>query len=74
VDGRHFPHVTLPEGSYSARGSGGHNMLVIPSDDLLIVHRVNTDVQGRRVNDADFGTLVSHILAARPAGADGRTR
>jgi CubicO group peptidase (beta-lactamase class C family) len=74
VDGRHFPGVALPDGSYSARGSGGHNMLLIPGYDLLIVHRVNTDIQGRRVDDADFGTLVSHILAARPAGADGRPR
>lgn len=46
--GLHLPGVTLPAGSYSARGAGGHYILNIPALDLAIVHRVDTDVEGRR--------------------------
>jgi CubicO group peptidase (beta-lactamase class C family) len=60
----HLPGVTLPEGSYSARGAGGHYLLIIPSRNMVIVHRVNTDIRSNRVAKAEFGTLVQMILAA----------
>lgn len=63
--GRHLPGVELPGGSYSARGAGGHYILVIPAADLVIVHRVNTDLPGRHVTSAEFGQLVKILLAAR---------
>jgi len=74
--GKHLPEATLP-GMYSARGAGGHYVLVIPSLDLVIVHRVDNDAptkdvktvtdQGLRplVNAASFGHLVKLILEAR---------
>ncbi len=62
--GMHLAGVTLPEGSYSARGAGGHYILVIPALDIVIVHRVNTDIEGRSVKSSDFGELVRLILAA----------
>lgn len=62
--GMHFPGVTLPAGSYSARGAGGHYILVVPALDLVVVHRVNTDMEGRRVESAQFGGLVRRILDA----------
>ncbi|HCN79024.1 MAG TPA: hypothetical protein DIT13_17805 [Verrucomicrobiales bacterium] len=62
--GVHLGGVTLPGGSYSARGAGGHKILVIPALDLVIVHRVNTDIEGRQVSSADFGALVRRILDA----------
>ncbi len=62
--GKHLPGVTLPDGSYSARGAGGHYILVVPSLNLVIVHRVNTDVQGARVEKGEFGKLVDLILNA----------
>jgi homoserine O-acetyltransferase len=65
VNGRHFPGVTLPEGSYSARGAGGHNIVVIPGYDTVIVHRVNTDIAGQQVTGEQFGRLLALILAAR---------
>lgn len=63
-NGTHLPGVTLPEGSYSARGAGGHYILNIPSLDLVIVHRVNTDIKDRSVSSSEFGELVRLILAA----------
>ena len=65
-DGKHLPGVTLPEGSYSARGAGGHYIVVIPPLDLVIVHRVNTDIEERSVTSAQFGELVRLILVAHP--------
>jgi CubicO group peptidase (beta-lactamase class C family) len=61
----HLPGVTLPEGTFSARGAGGHFVLVIPSFRLVIVHRVDTYVRGQEVSDRKFGQLVKLILDAR---------
>ncbi|MBP87820.1 MAG: hypothetical protein CMJ64_14045 [Planctomycetaceae bacterium] len=66
VDGRHFPGVTLPKGSFSARGYRGHFLLVVPAWDLIVVHRVNSFQQDTRVSKTDFGALLRMILAARP--------
>ena len=63
--GRHLPGATLPDGAYSARGAGGHYILVIPPLDLVIVHRVNTDIPGQSVSAEEFGRLVQLILDAR---------
>jgi CubicO group peptidase (beta-lactamase class C family) len=60
-----FPGVVLPEGTFSAYGSGGHYCLVIPPLDLVIVHRVDTDQKGREVNRFQFGDLLQLILDAR---------
>ena len=58
----HLPNVKLPEGTYSARGAGGHFVLIIPKYNMVIVHRVDTDIPNNRVTDADCGKLVSIIL------------
>lgn len=64
TNGRHLPNVTLEDGTYSARGAGGHYILVIPTNDMVIVHRVNTD--GRNsVSSGEFGRLVQMILNAK---------
>ena len=63
--GKHLPGASLPDGSYSARGAGGHYILVVPAYDLVIVHRVNTDVRGNSVSGQQFGKLVQLILDAR---------
>ena len=65
VDGRHFPDVTLADGSYSARGAGGHFIVVIPARKLVVVHRVNTDLPGRGVAAVEFGRLLRLILEAK---------
>lgn len=61
----HLPHVELPEGTYSARGAGGHYIVVIPAYDMVVVHRVNTDLKNNTVAKADFGRLLAMILQAR---------
>lgn len=73
-DGVHLPGVKLPAGSFSARGAGGHFILVVPSLDLVIVHRVNTDVKERRVETKEFGELTSLILQAHESNAEPKGR
>jgi CubicO group peptidase (beta-lactamase class C family) len=74
--GVHFPESTLP-GMFSARGAGGHYLLVVPTLDLVIVNRVDNDppVRDSRtvaetadrtlVSKAQFGHLAKLILDAR---------
>jgi CubicO group peptidase (beta-lactamase class C family) len=76
--GVHFPEVSIP-GMFSARGAGGHYLLVIPSLDLVIVHRVDNEPSVKDsktvaemadrdfVTKAQFGHLVKLILDARVA-------
>ena len=64
VNGRHLPGVILNDGAYSARGYGGHYILIVPDMDVVIVHRVNTDI-GNSVTGVEFGILVGLILDAR---------
>jgi CubicO group peptidase (beta-lactamase class C family) len=68
IDGKHLPGMTVPEGSFSARGVGGHYMLVVPAYDLVIVHRVDTDIEGREVTKPQIAKLVQMIFDARSAG------
>jgi len=64
VGGTHLPGVDLPDGAYSARGAHGHYILVVPTLDLVIVHRVGSDIAGRDVTADQFGKLVKLMLDA----------
>ena len=61
----HFPNADIPEGSYSARGRGGHHLLVVPEYNMVIVHRVDTFIEGNATKKEDFGKLVQMIFDAR---------
>jgi len=67
VDGRHFPGVTLPPGSFSARGNRGQYLVIIPAWQVVVAHRVNTFQENTSVDASQFGHLLNLILAARPA-------
>jgi CubicO group peptidase (beta-lactamase class C family) len=76
--GVHFPEVALP-GIYSARGSGAHYIFVIPTLDMVVVHRTDNDPpvrdaktiaeianRGSVAKDrAEFGHLLKLILDAQ---------
>ena len=77
--GVHFPEVSLP-GIYSARGNGAHYIFIVPTLDMVIVHRTDndppvkdaktiTDYANRSSpaseNRTVFGHLVRLILDAR---------
>jgi CubicO group peptidase (beta-lactamase class C family) len=62
---KHFPDDQLKAGAFSARGAGGHFIVIIPDRKLVIVHRVNTDIPGKQVSGAKFGALLKLILKAK---------
>ena len=61
----HIANVKLKEGTYSARGAGGHYMFVIPEYDMVFVHRVNTFLPENSVTPQDVGKLLNMILEAK---------
>ncbi|RAV29652.1 hypothetical protein DN748_05895 [Sinomicrobium soli] len=61
----HMPHATVPEGTYSAQGARGQRLMVIPEYNMVIVHRVNSDIKGNTVSASDMGELFKLILDAR---------
>jgi CubicO group peptidase (beta-lactamase class C family) len=78
--GVHFPEVSLP-GIYSARGVGAHYLFIIPTLDLVVVHRTDNDPPVRdaktiaeisnrgsvSTDRAEFGHLLKLILDAQTA-------
>jgi CubicO group peptidase (beta-lactamase class C family) len=65
ANGKFYPNVNLPDGTFSANGYRGHKVLVIPQWDLVIVHRVNTFEKEGSVSTNEFGKLMKLILDAR---------
>jgi CubicO group peptidase (beta-lactamase class C family) len=64
VRGGLFPNVSVREHSFYASGYRGHNVIVLPYRNLVVVHRVNTDQPDVTVGDSQIGTLLWFILAA----------
>ncbi len=73
--GAHFPGAKVPPGTYSARGAGGHFLVVIPARNLVVVHRFDNDPPAKDVRtvfewgykgigNAEFGPLLQLILDA----------
>lgn len=63
VDGNHFNSVEkVPEGTYTARGARGHVLAVVPSLDLVFVHRTDTAVSGQRVTYDDIGRVFELVV------------
>jgi len=58
-----FPNVDEGPGTYWASGFGGQNVIVLPSRNLVVVHRVDTDAR-RSVDETSIGTLLWMILDA----------
>jgi len=58
-----FPNVDEGPGSYYASGAYGQNVIVMPSRNLVVVHRVDSDA-GHSVDDTSIGTLLWMILDA----------
>ena len=76
--GVHFPEVSVP-GIFSARGAGAHFLFIIPTLDLVIVHRTDNDPPVRdaktvaevanrgsvSTDRAEFGHLLKLLLDAQ---------
>jgi CubicO group peptidase (beta-lactamase class C family) len=65
ASGPHFTSADFKGPVFSARGAGGHFIVVVPYLSLVVVHRVNTDIAGRDVTGSQFGHLMQLILEAK---------
>lgn len=64
-DGVHFPGGILPPDAYSARGWGGHVVLVVPSRDLVVVHRAQAEAKPfRTMGKFALGRILGAVVAA----------
>jgi CubicO group peptidase (beta-lactamase class C family) len=63
-DGVFLPGAITPKGGYAAMGAGGHYCIVIPVLDMVVIHRVDTEIAGREVNRFKMGRLLRLLLAA----------
>lgn len=59
-----FPHVSIREPGYYASGWGRQLAIVLPYLDLVVVHRVNTDLPNPFPSRSEIGKLLWLILAA----------
>lgn len=54
---------------YTASGSGGHRIMVMPDEDMVIVHRVNT-YDAMAVSESHIQQMVATIRDAKVRGAE----
>lgn len=59
-----LPETNLPEDSYMAHGVGGQTLLIIPSSELVVVNRVDTDAN-KSMSLKQIGGLVKTLLQAK---------
>jgi CubicO group peptidase (beta-lactamase class C family) len=61
----HYPFVVLPDGSFSARGTGEQHLVVIPALRLVIVHLTDTEHGPSAMRVTQFARILRTILEAR---------
>jgi CubicO group peptidase (beta-lactamase class C family) len=59
-----LPNVDEGPGAYAAQGASGHRLIIMPSRNLVVVHRSNTEAGGYDVPEWEVGTLLWLILDA----------
>jgi CubicO group peptidase (beta-lactamase class C family) len=60
------PEKTFKQKCYSAEGSGGHALILLPDSDMIIVHRANTYIEPWIAVDwTHIKEIVNKIIAAR---------
>ncbi|HWI18697.1 MAG TPA: serine hydrolase [Vicinamibacterales bacterium] len=65
VNAEAHPELRLPNGSFTASGSGGQRLTVIPQIDTVVVNLMNTDEPGPRIGSSEWDALLADLLAAR---------
>lgn len=64
LNGEHYPFIKMPDGSYSARGTGEQTLLIIPAYDLIIVHQTEVSSPDDDImHVVEFAKLLKNILS-----------
>src|SRR6202522_86230 len=61
--------ISFPGGSFWAEGHLGQYAVVVPSLDLIVIHRVDGDMTKRTVHKRQIARMVEMVVAAAPASA-----
>lgn len=70
LNGLHLPFLTLPDGTFSARGTGEQMVLVIPSIDVVWVHRTRITSPGQEMMKVvQTARLLRSLLGAHRDGS-----
>ncbi len=65
-NGEHYPFIKMPDGTYSARGTGEQTLLIIPAYDLIIVHQTEVNSPSDDImHVVEFARLLKKILDSR---------
>lgn len=59
------PELGIPDGSFTASGTGGQRLTVIPSIETIVVNLMNTDVPGPRIDSDQWDAIMATVVAAR---------
>jgi CubicO group peptidase (beta-lactamase class C family) len=65
VGAKDHPELGIPDGTFTASGSGGQRLTVVPSIETVVVNMMNTDVPGPRIGSDAWDSILSVVLAAR---------
>jgi CubicO group peptidase (beta-lactamase class C family) len=71
ADGAMYPGASVPPGTYAAMGNGGHQIVVMPAIDTIVVHRVDNDHAPRWVDEPQIGYLLHLLLEAAGVPSSG---
>ena len=62
-NGEHYPFVKLPNGTFSARGTGEQSLVIIPKYNMVIVHQTEVNSPSdKMMRVTQFGMLLKTIL------------
>jgi|SRR5262245_43388091 len=59
------PELGIPDGTFTASGSGGQRLTVIPQIETIVVNLMNTDEPGPRIGSREWDELLARVMAAR---------
>ena len=59
------PELGVPDGSFTASGSGGQRLTVIPQIESVVVNLMNTDEPGPRIGSREWDQLLARVMEAR---------
>ena len=59
------PDLASSEGSFTASGTGGQRLTVIPGIRTIVVNLMNTDEPGPRIGSTEWDNLIDKVMSAR---------
>lgn len=63
MNGQHYPFVNFPDGTFSARGTGMQDLIIVPEYDMVIVHQTEVNSpDDTMMKVTSLGRLLKQIM------------